>query len=176
MSARLLKVVQHACLLGKAPFAVHVHLLIDPRDQAIERISVVGSLVADIHVNRVGVRLGIGRAGRGLPKRPRRDPRGTAQIEGMAQLDPTPPTLGGRHHLLKNDFATDDQLHGLHRRDLADHADLGPHPVRTCARLADDPSRPFSVHLEQEQRPGRDEAAPWAAPWSQPAKSTSSLP
>ena len=67
---------------AKRPLAVHGDLLVDPRDQVIERIAIVGGLAVEVHVNRVGVRLGVGSPGGRLREGPRRDPGGTVQLEG----------------------------------------------------------------------------------------------
>ena len=57
--------VEYSHLLGKGPFAVYGHLLINPDNQMIERISVIRRLAVEMHIHRIGMRLGVRSTGRG---------------------------------------------------------------------------------------------------------------
>ena len=86
--ARLLEVVEHLGLLGERPLAMRGHLLVDLRDQAVERVAVEGGLAVEVDVHRVGVRLGVGQPDGGLREGPRRDPGRAIDGQRVLELDP----------------------------------------------------------------------------------------
>ena len=121
---------------SKRPLAVRGDLLVDPRDQAIERVAVVRGLAVEIHVNRVGMRLGVGGAGRRLRERPRRDPRRTIQLEVSLDSIQAPLPFSAGTACSWTTWPLTIDLHGLDRRDLAgrSHADAARDagPSRPC--------------------------------------------
>ncbi len=158
--ARLLEIVEYPRLLGEGSLAVNGHLLVDPRDQVIERIAIVGGLAVEVHVNRVGVGLGVGGAGGRLregsaPRSMRDDPRrGDGSSSIQAPLPFSAGTACSRTTLPLTISCTvwiGATSHVARRRTL--------HAMRARPGLADDPARTLAVHFEQEQRPAGDEAA-----------------
>jgi hypothetical protein len=77
----------------------------------------------------------------------------------VLQLDPSALTRPSRYLLLENDRAADNQLDVLNRCDLAPYTNSDMNSVRPRTGLANDRPRWLPVHLQQQQRPRRDEAS-----------------